>query len=171
MFHCWIVNLRMSFCPEWIYFQRSQFPRSCRSCRSGLWQRWSSLQSIAGKIHVCFWDIRSGSDVGIIKNVILLRINLDPLNRAVNGSQFFDFFLRCAISLDFIAISETKLKSVCCANTQISKYKLVHVDSFNLTNAWDVYLYQGFSTGGAWWPIEGVHVIYAIRWLLRFAST
>jgi len=42
----------------------------------------------------------------------------------------------CNVSPDFIAISETKLKSKCCTNIQIPNYKFVHVDS--LTSAGDV---------------------------------
>ena len=37
------------------------------------------------------------------------------------------------VSPDFIAISETKLKSKCCTNIQIPNYNFVHVDC--LTNA------------------------------------
>ena len=43
------------------------------------------------------------------------------------------------VSPDFIAISETELKSKCCTNIQIPNYNFVHVDS--LTNAGGVGLY------------------------------
>jgi len=45
----------------------------------------------------------------------------------------------CNVSPDFIATSETKLKSKCCTNIQIPNYNFVHVDS--LTNAGGVGLY------------------------------
>jgi len=45
----------------------------------------------------------------------------------------------CNVSPDFIAISETKLKSKCSTNIQIPNYNFVHVDS--LTNAGGVGLY------------------------------
>ena len=45
----------------------------------------------------------------------------------------------CNVSPDFIAISETKLKSKCCTDIQIPNYNFVHVDC--LTNAGGVGLY------------------------------
>jgi len=52
---------------------------------------------------------------------------------------FDTFFSMCNVSPDFIAISETKLKSKCRTNIQIPNDNFVHVDS--LTNAGGVGLY------------------------------
>jgi len=56
-----------------------------------------------------------------------------------NKHKIDTFVLMCNVSPDFIAISETKLKSKCCINIQIPNYNFVHVDS--LTNAGGVGLY------------------------------
>ena len=58
---------------------------------------------------------------------------------AKNKHKIDTFFSMCNVSPDFIEISETKLKSKCCTNTQIPNYNFVHVDS--LTNAGGVGLY------------------------------
>jgi len=58
---------------------------------------------------------------------------------AKNKHKIETFFSMCDVSPDFIAISETKLKSKCCTNIQIPNYNFVHVDS--LTNAGGVGLY------------------------------
>ena len=51
---------------------------------------------------------------------------------AKNKHKIVTFFSMCNVSPDFIAISETKLKSKCCTNIQIPNYNFVHVDC--LTN-------------------------------------
>jgi len=56
-----------------------------------------------------------------------------------NKHKIDTFFSMCNVSPDFIAISETKLKSKCCTNIQIPNYDFVHTDS--LTNAGGVGLY------------------------------
>jgi len=58
---------------------------------------------------------------------------------ARNKHKIDTFFSMCNVSPDFIAISETKLKSKCYTNIQILNYNFVHVDS--LTNAKGVGFY------------------------------
>ena len=63
---------------------------------------------------------------------------------AKNKYKIDTFFSMCNVSLDFIAISEIKLKSKCYTNIQIPDYNFVHVDS--LTNAGGVGLYVNKKT-------------------------
>jgi len=58
---------------------------------------------------------------------------------AKNKHKIDTFISMCNVSPDFIAISETKLKSKYCTNIHIPNYNFVHVDS--LTNAGGVGLY------------------------------
>jgi len=62
------------------------------------------------------------------------------MTKSTNSKHKIDTFCSmCNVSPDFIAISETKLKSKRCTNIQILNYNFVHVDS--LTNAGGVGLY------------------------------
>jgi len=66
-----------------------------------------------------------------LKKLSCFHFNVHSL--AKNKHKIDTYFSVCNISPDFIAISETKLKSKCCTNIQIPNYNVVHFDS--LTNA------------------------------------
>jgi len=82
------------------------------------------------------------SEINSANSLFLNKLSYFHLNTcslAKNKHKTDTFFSMCSVSPDFIAISETKLKSKCCTNIQIPNYNFVHVDS--LTNAGGVGLY------------------------------
>ena len=66
------------------------------------------------------------------KKLLLSYFRFDVRGLAKNKHKIDTFFPICNVSPNFIAISETKLKSKCCTNIQIPNYNFVHIDS--LTN-------------------------------------
>jgi len=59
---------------------------------------------------------------------------------ARNKHKIDTSFSICNVSPDFVAISETKLKSKCCTNKQIPNYNFVHVDSLTYTGGVGLYV-------------------------------